>query len=48
MPGDVEELIVRLNEQRAQLCQVGRYEQALDVARHLFMLVQQHRRQDHR
>ena len=47
MPGDVEELTVRLNEQRAQLCQEGKYEQALDVARHLFILVQKHLWQDH-
>lgn len=48
MPEDVEEQIIRLNEQQAQLYQGGKYEQALDIALQVYALVQQYLGQDHR
>ncbi len=48
MPEDVEEQIIRLNEQQTQLYQKGKYEQALDVAFQVYALAQQYPGQDHR
>jgi tetratricopeptide (TPR) repeat protein len=48
MPEDVEEQIIRLNEQQAQLYQEGRYDQALEIALQVYAMAQQYLGQDHR